>query len=43
MLIKDENSMESLIHICHNKTLEEIGKLGIEIRVHDVHPKAFMQ
>ena len=37
MFIKDQNSMESFIHVCEGKTLKKMQELNrMEIRKHDV-------
>jgi hypothetical protein len=44
MLVKDVNSMESFIHVCEGMDLKRMQKhRNIEIRVHDIHVKAFVQ
>lgn len=42
MFIKDKNSQESLIHVCHNKTEKQMRQKAIEIRLHDIHIFAFI-
>jgi hypothetical protein len=37
MFVKDIESQESLIHVCKGKTLKDMSKKNLEIRLHDIH------